>query len=104
MCIVYCIKPPSDPMYLFFFRFPMSVISYFDQTLRSSVKKKNRIYNGIRIFLKFDLCKKNKIRNTIEVHDNLNDIVNIIIAVIRYIEIDEGLRSGKQEIKLRFRG
>lgn len=83
----------------------MSVISYFDQTLRSSVKKKkNRIYNGIRIFLKFDLCKKNKVRNTIEVHDNLNDIVNIIIAVIRYIEIDEGLRSGKQEIKLRFRG
>lgn len=88
-------------MYLFFFRFPMSVISYFDQTLRSSVKKK-RIYNGIRIFLKFDLCKKNKVRNTIEVHDNLNDIVNII-AVIRYIVIDEGLRSGKQEIKLRFR-
>lgn len=91
-------------MYLFFFRFPVSVISYFDQTLRSSVKKKKRIYNGIRIFLKFDLCKKNKIRNTIEVYDNLNDIVNIIIAVIRYIEIDEGLRSGKQEIKLRFRG
>lgn len=54
--------------------------------------------------MKFDLCKKNKVRNTIEVHDNLNDIVNIIIAVIRYIEIDEGLRSGKQEIKLRFRG
>lgn len=92
-------------MYLFFFSFPyVSYILFRSNAAILCKKKKKRIYNGIRIFLKFDLCKKNKIRNTIEVHDNLNDFVNIIIAVIRYIEIDEGLRSGKQEIKLRFRG